>query len=109
MSCCIDVGHAQQWVLGWRSAVVVACPAGVIQLNRGGSPEVRSMGDETLSFLRRRADVSDLAAEPQPYQVVYWIPLCWQQRHPVSTLPPDLHTWLLWVDDSAWIVMIVRF
>ena len=55
---------------------MVACTAGVIQLNRGGSPEVRSMGDEALSYLRRRADVSDLAAEPQPYQVVCWIPLC---------------------------------
>ena len=48
------------------------------------------MGDEALSYLRRRADVSDAAAEPQPYQVLYWIPLCtcWQQRPPFFTLPP---------------------
>lgn len=28
-----------------------------------------SVGDEALSYLRRRADVSDLSATPQPYQV----------------------------------------
>ena len=28
-----------------------------------------SVGDEALSYLRRRADVSDLSAMPQPYQV----------------------------------------
>ena len=95
---------------GWLGAVVVACTAGVIQLNRGGSPEVRSMGDEALSYLRRRADVSDLAAEPQPYQVVCCIPLftCWQQRQPFSTLPPNLQIWLQWDDDSAWVIVTVR-
>ena len=48
--------------------------AGVIQLDRNGQAEVRSVGDEALSYLRRRADVSDLAVAPQPYQVPLLFP-----------------------------------
>ena len=75
------------------------------------------MGDEALSYLRRRADVSDVAAEPQPYQVVYSVymlaaaapflyiatQICSLHCHPTSQM------WLPWADDSAQIVMTVRF
>ena len=43
--------------------------AGIIQLERNGRPVMLSVGDEALSYLQRRADVSELAAVPQPYQV----------------------------------------
>ncbi len=36
---------------------------------RNGRTEVLSVGDEALSYLQRRAYVSELAAIPQPYQV----------------------------------------
>ena len=53
---------------------------GVIQLDRNGRAEVRSVGDEALAYLRRRADVSDLAVAPQPYQVL----LSFQPMHYVK-------------------------
>jgi len=36
---------------------------------RNERTEVLSVGDEALSYLQRRAYVSELAAIPQPYQV----------------------------------------
>lgn len=54
-----------------RTEVLVRLPfAGTLTVARNGAPpQLLSLADEALQFLKRHAETAELAARPQPYQV----------------------------------------